>query len=114
MKYLLSDFIADLQAQQQSSQASSTGLDDNDGFKKFITVRLCIVQHNTYSDNLKNRWNLKRIAEIKNNKCIILNSKMQINQHLQGTYWFSVLCIFYIFIKYLQDHIVLEEYAVFA
>lgn len=39
---------------------------------------------------------------------------MQINQHLQGTYWFSALCIFYIFIKYLQNHIVLEEYAVFA
>lgn len=39
----LSDFIADLQAQHQSFQASSTGLDDNDEFKKFIMGILCVV-----------------------------------------------------------------------
>lgn len=40
-RLLLSDFITELQA--QSFQASSTGLDDNDEFKKFIMVRLCVV-----------------------------------------------------------------------
>lgn len=44
MKQLLPcDFVADLQVQHQSFQASLTGLDDNDKFKKFITVRLCVV-----------------------------------------------------------------------
>lgn len=36
---------------------------------------------------------------------------MQISQNLWGTYWFAVLYIFYIFIKYLQF---LVEYAVSA
>lgn len=83
---LLSNFIADLQARHQSFQASSTGLDDNDEFKKFVTVRLCVVSHTTYPDNFKNRWNLKIIVEIKTSKCIILDSKMHNNQNLQGTY----------------------------
>lgn len=40
---LLSDFIFDLQAQDQSFQAGGTRLDDSDEFKKFITMRLCAV-----------------------------------------------------------------------
>lgn len=62
-----------------------------------------LVCHNAYSDHFKKRWSLLLAIEIKTSNCIIFllsDSKNTDALSLQGPYWFSVLYILYVFIKY--------------